>query len=98
MGDIEFQGGKVKIDTNGNITLAEGVVAGNSSFRGSETISQGLTQIRVIKNWDTPPVSITVTPSYLTAVAVKDISESGFTISVEHSPGQNEKLNWVAIW
>ncbi|MEE8323868.1 MAG: hypothetical protein V3R57_09630, partial [Candidatus Bathyarchaeia archaeon] len=56
------------------------------------------TSISIEQEWETPPVSILVTPSYNTQGWVTDITNSGFTINVDESPTTVGKLYWWAIW
>ena len=48
--------------------------------------------------WEEVPVTVTVTPSYVTALAVKEIDETGFTVEVASPSDMIENLYWVALW
>lgn len=98
LGDIEFMGGLAKIDTKGNLYLEEGQIVGNNSFRGSEILPAGETVVKVEREWESPPASITLTPNYNTNVWVTEKSEIGFTINLEKSPLEEASIDWLAIW
>jgi excisionase family DNA binding protein len=98
LGNIEFVGGLVTIDTSGNLDIKKGVIKGNEKIREAAEILPNQTSISIQKEWETPPVSILVTPSYNTQGWVTDITNSGFTINVNEAPTTTEKLYWWAIW
>jgi excisionase family DNA binding protein len=95
---IEFVGGAIEMDQNGNLDIKKGVVKGNEKIREAAEILPDQTSISIQKEWETPPVSILVTPSYNTQGWVTDITNSGFTINVNEAPTIIEKLYWWAIW
>jgi hypothetical protein len=97
---IEFEGGKIAMDTEGNLHIKEGVIYGNESIRGSETVGREIGEIRVIRDWEETgsPVSVTATPSWNTTVWVTDITENGFTINFGTAPEEEQKVYWQALW
>ncbi|MBU0572402.1 MerR family transcriptional regulator [Patescibacteria group bacterium] len=95
---IEFVGGAIEMDQEGNLDIKKGVVKGNEKIREAAEILPNQTSIVIQKEWETPPVSILVTPSYNAQGWVTDITNSGFTINVDKSPTITEKLYWWAIW
>jgi hypothetical protein len=98
LGNIEFMNGLVTIGTSGNLDIKKGVVKGNEKIREAAEILPNQTSITIQKEWETPPVSILVTPSYNAQGWVTDITNSGFTINVNKAPTITEKLYWWAIW
>ncbi len=100
LGNIEFLGDKIEMDTNGDFKVTNGVIVGNDKFRGNEVISSGQTFIQVNKTgiWDNAPSTIQVTPSYKSQVWVTNITQDGFTINVSSTPTTDANLYWTAIW
>ncbi|MBU4381322.1 tail fiber domain-containing protein, partial [Candidatus Parcubacteria bacterium] len=96
-GDLVLQN-SVKISKTGNLEIAEGVIAGNESFRDVVNVSAEITEVVISKTWDTPPTTITVTPSYETTVWVEGITKDGFTIKLGTAPTAEQKLYWIAVW
>ena len=95
---IEFVGGAIEMDQDGNLDIKKGVVKGNEKIREAAEILPNQTSIAIQQEWETPPVSILVTPSYNTQGWVTDITNSGFIINVNEAPNVTEKLYWWAIW
>ena len=98
LGSVEIMNGKVVITEEGNFEIAEGVVKGNDNFRGTGVLLAGETSFRIEMAWEETPITVTVTPSYVTAIAVKDIDETGFTVEVADPPLTDEEVYWVALW
>lgn len=95
---IEFVGGSIEMDKNGNLNIKKGVIVGNDKIRGSEPITVGAAAIKVEKAWDSTPTSIVVTPTYGAYAWISEVSRSGFSINVSSPPTKDEYLNWFAIW
>jgi len=95
---IEFVGGNIEMDQDGNLDIKEGQIHGNDTFRGKATLSAGETEVVIEKNWAEAPYAVVVTPSYTVALSTDDISKNGFTIKVEKPSSENEELHWFAIW
>ena len=95
---IEFVGGAIEMDQDGNLDIKKGVITGNDEFRGSAILTAGETSVRVERDWEGTPASITITPSYNTTAWVTDKSESGFTIRVDKAPAENQSFDWLAVW
>ena len=90
--------GTVKISKTGNLEVMEGVIAGNSSFRDVANVPAEITEVVISKTWDTPPTTITVTPSYETIVWVEQVTKDGFIIKLGTSSTVEQKLYWLAVW
>ncbi len=99
-GPIEFEGGNVVMDKDGNVNLKKGHILGNDSFRGSAVIKSGQTSIQITQttNWDSLPVSITLTPGFDTKAWVTNKTTSGFTINVSTPPTSDTTIDWLAVW
>jgi excisionase family DNA binding protein len=98
LGSIKFVGGLIEMEKDGNLNIKQGVVIGNENIRDVSEISPGQTSVAVQRNWENPPVSIVVTPSYNTQAWITEITSSGFVINVENSPEDTQKIFWWAIW
>jgi len=98
LGSIEFMGGTLEIDKEGNFKISEGKIIGNSSFRDTITIAAGEKTVKVERDWDEEPVIVNVTPSYKTFVWVTDKSEDGFIINVDIAPVKDAEIDWFAVW
>jgi hypothetical protein len=96
--NFKMLGGQLAIDKNGNLDLNTGHIAGNSSFRDSETLPAGTTTLTVTKAWLTTPTTVTVTPSYNTKAWVEQITPTGFVIKTDIPSFKEEKIYWLAIW
>ena len=95
---IEFVGGSIEMDPDGNLDIKEGQIRGNDTFRGKATLSAGETEVVIEKDWEEAPYTIVVTPSYTVAVSTADIDKNGFTIKVKDPSNEDEELHWFAIW
>jgi excisionase family DNA binding protein len=95
---IEFVGGAIEMDQDGNLDIKKGQIHGNDTFRGKITLNAGETEIKVEKDWEEAPYTIVVTPSYTVAVSTADIDKNGFTIKVKDPSDEEEELHWLAIW
>lgn len=98
LGSIEFVGGTIQMDQNGNLNIKEGIISGNDRIREAIEIEPGEALVTIEKDWDYSPVSILTTPSYKTSTWVTNISETGFTINVSSPPADRQKIYWWAIW
>ncbi|HEX6977337.1 MAG TPA: MerR family DNA-binding transcriptional regulator [Patescibacteria group bacterium] len=98
LGNVEIMGGKVTIDTKGNIIISSGHVAGNSSFRDTQVLPAGAGSTYVARTWDTAPSGVTVNADYDTYVWVTDITKDGFMMHVKNIAPTDSKLYWTAIW
>jgi len=100
LGNLDIMAGKVVIDTNGNVNITEGRIAGNSSFRDSVDVEIDVEQIRIDRDWDEAPTTINVTPSWNTNVWVTEKSDKGFAVNFSSSPSSSDsgEINWLAIW
>jgi hypothetical protein len=96
-GDIVLQN-LVTITSKGDVVLKSGVIAGNSSFRDAEVLPLGVKEIAVSRNWETSPVTITVTPSYESTAWVENITKDGFTIKLGTASETEQKVYWLAVW
>ena len=85
---IEFLGGLVRFDTEGNIVIQKGVILGNESFRGSVAVAPGKESVRVEAEWSAAPASITVTPTWGTSAWVENVDETGFTVRLGAPPAE----------
>lgn len=95
---IQLAGNTIEIDKNGNFFIKEGIISANDKIRGATGIEPQQNSVAVRQEWDAPPFSIQVTPSYKTSVWVTEISDKGFTINVSEAPASAEKLYWWAVW
>ena len=104
LGDIEMMNGKVTIDENGNISIAEGKIAGNSTFRDKVVIDANVTSMRVDREWDEVPFTVVATAAFDSYVWVSEIDETGFTIHINNPlPEQADQSStgevfWQATW
>jgi uncharacterized protein YoxC len=105
LGSLEVMGGKIEVDTSGNIKLKEGdlilekgKIVGNDDMRGTENIPAGQTSITVTKTWTTKPKSITVTAGFDSYVWIENIDTTGFTIKIKNPPSVESPVYWTAIW
>jgi hypothetical protein len=98
LGSINFLSGKVIMDEEGNITIAEGVLAGNDKMRGSVEIQPGQSEVEIHQEWDTTPVSVTVTPSFDTYSWITEKDADGFTLHVKTAPVEAQAVDWWAVW
>lgn len=105
LGNVNLQGGKIEIDTKGNVTLKEGslfiekgIISGNASFVGNVIVPKGETTVAVTKAWNKKPGSIILTPSFDSKVWVTDVSATGFTVHVDQSADADRTVNWIAFW
>ncbi len=100
LGGIELLGGKVQIDIDGNILIAEGVIKGNEQFRDAATLPANEAEIRIERDWSSVglPVTINANADYFTNVIIKDIDKTGFVIEVETTPETDSIVHWSAIW
>jgi hypothetical protein len=95
---IEFVGGSIEMDQSGNLNIKKGVVKGNEKIREAAEILPNQTSVTIQREWETPPISILITPSYDAQVWVTNITEDGFTMNASNSPQSTEKLYWWAVW
>jgi excisionase family DNA binding protein len=98
LGKIEFQADTLEIDEKGNLSLKEGQIIGNDSFRSSETLPAGENTLRIERTWDSTPTTINLTPNYNTNTWTTEKSENGFVINVATTPLEDAVIDWLAIW
>jgi hypothetical protein len=103
LGNIEFQGGLVTIDTMGNvvvntITAQKYNVAGASA--GTAVLPSGTTEITVSTNMVTPQSLIFVTPkqalAYPMAVTEK-VEGDHFVVSVSNAEAIDIEFDWFIV-
>ena len=104
---IEFVGKKVEIDRDGNVAINEGNleikrgrIIGNDNIRGIDIpIATGQTQLTVSfpDPRPTPAYAVTVTPAWLTQVAVTNKTVNGFTVKFLTPAPTGATLDWVTI-
>ncbi len=99
---INFQGTKVTIAQNGDLEIKQGRLILNDRIRGQIKVPPGQTQIHFkvpnLDTWESTPSSIQVTPSWLTPVAAQDLTDQGFTVTLEKTPTTEQILYWLAVW
>jgi hypothetical protein len=98
LGAVDFLSGKVIFDTSGNISLTAGVLKGNDKMRGTIELEAWQTSVEVEQDWDSTPVSVTVTPSYDTYLWVSHKDSNGFTLHVKTPPTEPQTMDWWAVW
>jgi len=98
LGNIELMAGKVEIDTEGNININEGHIAGNASFRDSLDIAEGESSVRIEREWEATPQTITATPNWNANIWITDRDETGFIINFSEPSPVDAKIDWLAIW
>ena len=98
--DVSFEGDSVVIDKSGNFNLKEGRIVGNENIRGiSIQVDEGKNEIQITFKTPrpTPSYAVSVSPSWLTQVAVKDKKEDGFTINFSNAAPTDAHLDWITI-
>jgi len=103
LGNIEFEGGLVTIDTLGNVTVnsvtaSKYIVAGASA--GTSTLASGNTDIFVNSAAVTPDSLVFVTPKQAlsTPLAVTQKQDGvGFNVSISSTAGSNIDFDWFIM-
>lgn len=97
---IQFEGGAIEMDKDGNLKINKGVVIGNDQMRGAVILSANQNIVDIIPTipWSNPPKSIVITPSFITSFAVTRLEKTGATVHFGQTSGQDQKIYWVAIW
>ena len=95
---VFIQGESVEIDVEGNVAITKGVIIGNDSFRGSVVLEVEEKEIKIERNWPTPPSSVLVNTSYFTNSFVSNVSENGFVIHMENASNIKQMVYWFAVW
>ena len=95
---IEFVGGAIEMDQDGNLDIKKGQIHGNDSFRGKITLEAGKDEVEVEKNWEKTPLTVVVTPTYTVAISISKVDENGFIIRVEKPPEEDAEIHWMALW
>jgi len=98
LGSILLQGESIEIDIQGNLIIKEGVIRGNENIRGAATLEAGENIVVIEKSWELAPETVVITPSYITAFSVTNLTDAGFTIEVEKTSEEDTILRWLAIW
>ncbi|MFA9288775.1 MAG: beta strand repeat-containing protein, partial [Weeksellaceae bacterium] len=98
LGEVDIMAGKVRIDTQGNMIIAEGVLKGNDEFRGTIKLPRNAKSVRVDRNWTEAPATVIASPDFETYVWISELDEDGFTINVKDSSTQAQDLFWAAIF
>ncbi len=97
---IQFEGGSIEMDKEGNLKINKGVVVGNDQMRGSVTLTANHNAVNIVPTtpWSSPPKSIIITPSFITSSAVVKLETTGATVEVGQTSSQNQTIYWLAIW
>ena len=97
-GLVRFMDDTIATDKIGNLLINESVIKGNQSFRDAVVLVAGETVINVLRQWESAPTFVVVTPSYSAKVWVEQVSASGFVIHTDTPSAKEETLYWMAIW
>ncbi|NTU46185.1 hypothetical protein HGA88_01015 [Candidatus Roizmanbacteria bacterium] len=105
LGDLEIMNGGVIVDTfgnlkveHGNMSIKEGVIMGNATFRGRAIMPTGATEITIHQNWKMEPEVLNITSFQKTAFWVENRSASGFTIKIDTAAPRDIEFDWLAVW
>lgn len=97
---ILMSGGSVEIDTDGTVSIKEGVLKGNDMIRGINVkveTSGKMVEIRFPEPHPTPEYAVSITPSWLTQVAVRSKSTEGFTVEFSDTPPSDAMIDWIVM-
>lgn len=98
LGSVDFLNGKVTIEQKGTVTINNGQVKGNDSFRGKVVLKAGQTEIQVNKTWETAPESINLTTTFNGKAWIEQVDTTGFTIKVDTVQSNDKDIYWMALW
>jgi len=52
----------------------------------------------VERNWGSPPAAVMATPRFDAKVWITEKDDKGFKINISLPPGNDETIDWFAIW
>lgn len=106
-GPIRLMADRIEVTTNGNLILKQGslqiekgVIQGNDSIRGKNVVVTAQSSEVMIKfpnKRENNNYAVSITPNWLTSVAVKNKQDDGFTILFETSAPNDAKVDWIII-
>jgi hypothetical protein len=97
---IRMAGDSIEISTDGTLSIKEGILKGNDMIRGINVKIQTdrkEIEIRFPKPHPTPEYAVSVTPSWMTHVAVRSKSTEGFTVEFSDTPPSDAVIDWIVM-
>jgi hypothetical protein len=98
--DISFLGDAIVMDKDGNFQIKEGRIIGNDQIRGINVkVDEGKTELIITFSKPRPSSSYaaSVTPSWLSQIAVQDKKDTGFKVVFSQPSPKDSYLDWIVI-